>query len=82
MFSTYSPKFWEHRLRWFIMQSEAGLLGEIDYTQTGDGVIVCKDGFSAKTYSEAQFKGFISELNLRANIVEVDESSVFLVVES
>ena len=44
LFSSYSDKFWEERLKWFEMQSEAGLLGEIDYERTRSGVIVCKDG--------------------------------------
>ena len=31
LFSSYSAKFWDARLEWFERQSEAGLLGEIDY---------------------------------------------------
>jgi len=45
LFSTYSDKFWEHRLKWFEAQSAEGLLGKIDYSLTGDGEIVCKDPF-------------------------------------
>lgn len=33
-FSSYSTKFWEHRLAWFQEQSEKGLLGEIDMEKT------------------------------------------------
>jgi 2-polyprenyl-6-hydroxyphenyl methylase/3-demethylubiquinone-9 3-methyltransferase len=51
LFSSYSEKFWKPRLEWFQLQSEAGLLGEIDYEKTKDGVIVCKDGFTATTVS-------------------------------
>jgi len=29
-FSSYSDKIWDERLNWFKLQSEAGLLGEID----------------------------------------------------
>jgi len=77
LFSSYSDKFWEERLRWFHIQSEAGLLGEIDDERTGDGVIVCKDGFTATTVRPGDFQALTSELNLKAQIVEVDESSVF-----
>jgi SAM-dependent methyltransferase len=47
LFSTYSSRFWAHRLPWFELQAEHGLVGEIDYEATGAGVIVCKDGFRA-----------------------------------
>ncbi len=76
-FSTYSDKFWEHRLEWFRLQAEAGLLGEIDMSKTGNGVIVCKDGFKATTLSPDDFRALISELDVRAKIVEVDKSSLF-----
>lgn len=74
---TYSEKFWEHRLKWFERQSEAGLLGEIDYEKTGNGVIVCKDGFKATTVSPDRFLAFTSRFNVKTRIVEVDESSLF-----
>jgi SAM-dependent methyltransferase len=80
LFSSYSDRFWEDRLEWFRLQSEHGLLGEIDWNQTADGVIVCKDGFRATTYSESDFSRLAQELGLDAGIVEVDESSVFLEV--
>lgn len=70
--SNYSEKFWDHRLEWFRLQSEAELLGEIDYDKTRNGMIVCKDEFTAKTVSLDQFLTLTSGLN-----VEVDESSVF-----
>ncbi|MBI5021551.1 MAG: class I SAM-dependent methyltransferase [Ignavibacteriales bacterium] len=77
LFSTYSEKFWNHRLEWFQLQSEAGLLGEIDYEKTRNGVIVCKDGFMATTAQPEQFLSLVSGLNVEAEIVEVDESSLF-----
>ena len=49
LISTYSARFWEHRLEWFRMQSAAGLLGEIDNSRTCGGVIICRDGFRATT---------------------------------
>jgi 2-polyprenyl-6-hydroxyphenyl methylase/3-demethylubiquinone-9 3-methyltransferase len=78
LFSSYSSKFWEHRLEWFQLQSEAGLLGEIDYEKTKNGVIVCKDGFTATTVSPEQFESLTSGLkDIHVNITEVDESSIF-----
>lgn len=78
LFSSYSEKFWNDRLEWFRLQSEAGLLGEIDLEKTRDGNIVCKDGFTATTVSPEQFKKLTSGLeNVDVNIEEVDESSVF-----
>ncbi|NJD22911.1 MAG: class I SAM-dependent methyltransferase, partial [Melioribacter sp.] len=34
LFSSYSEKFWNNRLEWFQLQSNAGLLGEIDFEKT------------------------------------------------
>ena len=77
LFSSYSEKFWDHRLEWFRLQSEAGLLGEIDYKKTKNGVIVCKDGFTATTLKPKQFLSLVSGLDVEAKVVEVDESSAF-----
>ena len=77
LFSSYSDKFWEERLKWFQVQSNANLLGEIDYERTGNGVIVCKDGFTATTVRPHDFLAMSRELNLEAKIEEVDESSIF-----
>jgi 2-polyprenyl-6-hydroxyphenyl methylase/3-demethylubiquinone-9 3-methyltransferase len=77
LFSTYSDKFWEQRLEWFQLQSEYGLIGEIDPRKTGDGVIVCKDGFVATTVRPDRFLSLIEEFNVDTEIVEVDESSIF-----
>ena len=77
LFSSYSDRFWEHRLDWFIVQSERGLLGEIDWEETKEGVIVCKDGFKATTFREEDFRTLTSSLGLESKIVEVDNSSVF-----
>jgi 2-polyprenyl-6-hydroxyphenyl methylase/3-demethylubiquinone-9 3-methyltransferase len=81
LFSTYSSKFWEDRLEWFIIQSDAGLLGEIDYEKTRDGKIVCKDGFVSSSFDESYFRKLAENLSLESNIVEVDESSLFWVVQ-
>jgi len=75
--SSYSDKFWEARLEWFRKQVDVGLLGKIDEDQTGGGVIVCKDGFRATTVSPSQFKQLAAQMNVTAEITEVDESSIF-----
>ena len=75
--SSYSEKFWDYRLEWFELQSQAGLLGEIDYDKTGDGEIVCKDGFTATTVEPEQFLALASSFDVETRIVEVDDSSIF-----
>ena len=80
LFSSYSDAFWEQRLRWFKIQSQEGLLGEIVHRQTTRGVIVCRDGFRASTVTAAEFKALTSHLDAEVDITEVDQSSVFCVV--
>jgi 2-polyprenyl-6-hydroxyphenyl methylase/3-demethylubiquinone-9 3-methyltransferase len=77
LFSSYSPRIWTDRLDWFRAQSQAGLLGEIDESRTGDGTIVCKDGFRARTVGGDEFRALFAGLGLAAAIREVDSSSVF-----
>jgi 2-polyprenyl-6-hydroxyphenyl methylase/3-demethylubiquinone-9 3-methyltransferase len=77
LLSSYSDKFWDDRLEWFEMQAARGLLGEIDYDATGDGVIVCKDGFRATTFDPDDFARLASLLDIEYRIEEVDESSLF-----
>ena len=77
LFSSYSPKIWEARLEWFRKQSQFGLIGEIDEEKTGDGAIVCKDGFRATTVTGSQFIELFAEFGLKASVMEVDESSIF-----
>lgn len=77
LFSSYSEKFWKERVGWFELQSQAGLLGEIDYGKTKEGVIVCKDGFTATTVGRKYFSELTKGLNADVRIVEVDESSLF-----
>jgi SAM-dependent methyltransferase len=81
LFSTYAERFWEDRLVWFELQAEAGLLGEIDYDKTGDGVIVCKDGFTATTVSPEDFRVLTYGLDAEVDLVEVDASSLFCEVK-
>ena len=77
LFSSYSDDFWPHRLEWFQAQSDEGLLGEIDYEQTRQGVIVCRDGFKATTFRAENFLELTSVFPVDIKIVEVDGSSLF-----
>jgi len=77
LFSTYSDKFWEERLNWFLLQSYAGLIGEIDLNATWNGIIVTKDGFEATTIRPPEFLCLTSELDIHFNIEEIDDSSIF-----
>jgi len=77
LFSSYSERFWEERLKWFKIQAEHGLIGEIDYRATGNGIIVCRDGFRATTMNAEGFRSLAAVLGLAANIIEVDGSSLF-----
>jgi SAM-dependent methyltransferase len=75
--SSYSDAFWEYRLDWFERQADAGLIGEIDFEKTHDGVIVCKDGFTATTVTASHFRALARDLGLDARLLEVDSSSIF-----
>lgn len=79
-FSTYSGRFWAHRLAWFEEQADKGLLGEIDREQTKNGVIVCKDGFRAMTFTEEDFQRLGKASGCPCEIREIDESSLFLIL--
>ncbi|MFW9958835.1 MAG: class I SAM-dependent methyltransferase [Candidatus Odinarchaeota archaeon] len=80
LLSSYSDEFWNHRLEWFKLQSEEGLVGEIDWSLTSDGVINCKDGFTATTFRREDFTRICDQLGLEATICEVDSSSIFCVI--
>ena len=77
LFSTYAESFWDERLGWFELQARAGLVGEIDYDATKDGVIVCKDGFTATTVSAEAFRALTEDLDAAVEMVEVNASSLF-----
>lgn len=79
-FSTYSDNFWDYRLMWFQEQADKGLLGEIDLDKTKNGVIVCKDGFKAITYSSKDLKMIGDISGYKYQVQEVDESSIFLII--
>lgn len=76
LFSSYSEKFWSHRLQWFQAQSDAGLMGPLDYSRTGNGVIACLDGFRSSHVSPDGFHSLCSSIDVKARLTEVDESSL------
>ena len=77
LFSSYSEAFWPYRLSWFEVQAKAGLVGAIDTSATGDGVIVCEDGFRVGLMSPEALRSLCASLGLACDITEVDGSSVF-----
>lgn len=77
LYASYAAKFWEHRLEWFQIQADYKLIGEIDYQQTKNGMIVCKDGFTATTYSGSDLLQLASKCDVEAEILETDHSSIF-----
>ncbi len=77
LLSSYAEAFWPHRLDWFRQQSAEGLLGPIDEAATGNGIIVCKDGFKATTFSPRAFKELARACGASADVYIVDGSSVF-----
>jgi SAM-dependent methyltransferase len=77
IFSSYTQQFWEHRLEWFEIQSAHRLIAEIDYQATGNGIIVCKDGFRATTADRVSFEKPAASLEVTPRITEVDGSSPF-----
>jgi ubiquinone/menaquinone biosynthesis C-methylase UbiE len=77
IFSSYSDSFWEYRLEWFKLQSKDGLIGEIDWSRTSNGVIACNDGFRATIFRQTDFERLCNQLGLAAIICEIDESSIF-----
>ncbi|MFH2003026.1 MAG: class I SAM-dependent methyltransferase [Planctomycetota bacterium] len=81
IFSSYAKRFWPHRLEWFELQSAHGLLGEIDRKATGEGVIVCKDGFKADFMQPSDFEALWKSLGLIPKIMEVDNSITFCETE-
>ncbi|MGD8385931.1 MAG: methyltransferase domain-containing protein [Desulfobacteraceae bacterium] len=75
--SSYAESFWPHRLEWFGQQAAEGLLGPIDEQATGDGVIVCRDGFRATTFSPGEFENLARSCGVKARIYPVDNASLF-----
>jgi 2-polyprenyl-6-hydroxyphenyl methylase/3-demethylubiquinone-9 3-methyltransferase len=76
LFSSYSDRFWPHRLAWFEAQAAEGLVGRIDRVASQDGVIVCEDGFRSGRLTPDEFRSLCSTIGINPRICEVDESSV------
>lgn len=77
LISTYSDKIWDDRLKWFELQAKEGLVGDIDYGLTTNGCIVCKDNFTATTYTKDDFIILASHFDAEIQIVEHDNSILF-----
>ena len=82
LFSTYAQQFWKHRLEWFRLQADAGLVGPIDEDATGNGIIVCTDGFEAHTVGPDEFQSFTRDLNVETELSIIDSSSLFCSIRS
>lgn len=80
LLSSYAEHFWPHRLKWFEIQSELGLLGPIDRTATGNGVIACSDGFRSGTMKPKDFRDLAEKVGMEAEVIEVTGSSLFCVI--
>jgi len=81
LLSSYAAGFWTERLSWFRSQAKFGLIGKIDAAATGNGVIVCKDGFRATTAKPEDFTDLLARFQLNGRVVEVDGSSLFCEVD-
>lgn len=80
LLSSYSKRFWADRLAWFRLQSQRGLLGEIDEDATGDGVIVCRDGFVSTTVDRDDFSRLLDGFPVDFSFHETDDSCLFCIV--
>jgi 2-polyprenyl-6-hydroxyphenyl methylase/3-demethylubiquinone-9 3-methyltransferase len=80
LLSSYAAEFWPHRLAWFRRQAREGLLGPIDEKATGNGVIVCRDGFTATTFTPLAFDELARSCAVQAQVDVVDNSSVFCAI--
>lgn len=77
LLSSYSDRFWDDRLEWFEIQVNHGLIGAIDRDASGGGTIVSCDGFAARRLTPEHFASLAESCDVDAEIVEIDESSVF-----
>jgi 2-polyprenyl-6-hydroxyphenyl methylase/3-demethylubiquinone-9 3-methyltransferase len=81
IFSTYSEKFWEHRLKWFTLQAKAGLVGEMDREKTRNGSIVCHDGFISSAMNPKKFLELTRWIRgIKVMVREVDDSCLFFII--
>ncbi|MBZ5588191.1 MAG: class I SAM-dependent methyltransferase [Acidobacteriia bacterium] len=73
---SYAVQLWEERLAWFRLQAAEGLVGEIDEAATGNGTIVCRDGFTATTVSRERFAELARGLGRSFSVSILDHASV------
>lgn len=81
LLASYAEAFWPHRLAWFRQQAAEGLLGPIDEAATGNGVIVCRDGFRAVTFGPREFEDLARACGVTARIYSVDAASLFCEIQ-
>ncbi|MFQ6676835.1 MAG: class I SAM-dependent methyltransferase [Fidelibacterota bacterium] len=80
IFSSYSSHIWTDRLKWFEYQAAEGLIGKIDYENTSNGNIVCKDGFKAGSLNSKEFQALCNKLGLKPVITEIDSLSIMCMI--
>jgi len=73
---SYTDSFWPDRLQWFRDQAAAGMLGPIDESNTGNGVITCIDGFQSNTMTAARFQDIAAALGLTLEVHELPSGSL------
>jgi SAM-dependent methyltransferase len=76
LFFSYADAFWPHRLAWFRIQAAHGLVGEINESATGNGTIVCNDGFKATTVCPDRFLELTRCLGTSVAVSVLNGSSV------
>lgn len=81
MLSSYTDAIWPERLAWFEAQAAEGLLGAVDREASGDGTIVCVDGFRAGRMTADAFRTLCCRIGVTPVITEVDGSSLFCEIE-
>jgi SAM-dependent methyltransferase len=82
LFFSYADTFWPHRLAWFRIQAAHGLVGEINESATGNGTIICNDGFKATTVGPDRFLELTRGLAARVAVSVLNGSSVVCTVNT
>ncbi len=73
---SYAEEFWPQRLAWFRLQAQHGLIGPINEAATGQGTIVCNDGFTATTFTAKDFLDLTRGLSASVRIAVLHASSL------
>ncbi len=81
LFTSYTEKFSEHRLKWFNLQLKAGLVKETNTEKTGNSRPVCKEDFYPSALGPKKFLQHVRWIRgIHVTIKEVDDSCVFFMV--